>query len=287
MEVKRTVHFYYPGQGFPSVSVTGNECSLDCKHCGGHYLKHMVDGSTPEQLLEFINSRKDVSGFLLSGGCNPAGTVDFSSHLNTIRRITSETELVLNVHTGMIDLETAKKLKEAGIDLASVDIVGDADVMKEVYGMTSLINPVDCLKTLREVGFSTIVPHVCIGLLGGQLSHEFKALEKIDEAGIEPDGIVFISLIPTKGTDYEGRDAPSPEDVFSVMSYGRKLFPETPLLLGCMRSKKERETEIAALDAGADGIVLPSKETKEWVIENGFKVQEHNTCCALLGIEKD
>ena len=285
MEVKRTVHFYYPGKDFPSVSVTGDDCSLECKHCSGHYLKHMVDAATPDRLLDFVHSRNDISGFLLSGGCGPGGKVDFNPHLDAIKRITSETDLVLNVHTGMVDLETAEALRTAGLDLASVDVVGDPDVAREVYGVAPAVDPVDCLKALREAGFSTIVPHVCIGLLGGGLSHEFKALEMIEEAGIEPDGIVFISLIPTKGTEYEASPAPTPEDVFSVVSYARKLFAKTPLLLGCMRSKKERDTEIAALEAGADGIVLPSKETKEWVQEKGYDIEEHRTCCALIGID--
>ena len=285
MEVKRTVHFYYPGDSFPSVSITGENCSLGCKHCDGHYLKHMVDANTPERLLNFVHSRKDIGGFLLSGGCSNIGTVDFSSHLDAIKKITSETELVLNVHTGCVDLETAKQLHSAGLDLASVDVVGDPDVVKEVYGIEPTMDPVDSLKALRDAGFSTVVPHVCIGLLGGRLSHEFKALEIIETAKIEPDGIVFISLIPTKGTDYEDNPPPTTEDIFSVVSYGHKLFPETPLLLGCMRSKKERETEIAALEAGADGIVLPSKETRKWVEEHGFEIIEHNTCCALLGVD--
>jgi len=282
----RTIHFFYPGHSFPSVSVTGEECALDCKHCGGHYLKHMAKTDTPEKLLNFAFGRKDIHGFLLSGGCSPAGNVDLGTYEEAISKITSETDLVLNVHTGLVDLETARKLNEAGINLASVDIVGDPDVMKEVYGVEGG-DPVEGLKALREGGFKTIVPHVCVGLLGGKLSHEFRALDKILESGIQPDGIVFISLIPTKDTYYQDCEPPSAEDVASVVKYGRKLFPDVPLLLGCMRSKKDRAPEIRAIEAGADGVVLPSAHTKKWVEEQGFIIKEHDTCCALLGIESD
>ena len=285
MDVKRTIHFFTPGHSFPSVSITGSDCELDCKHCGGHYLKHMIDGSTPEKLMHFVHSRKDITGFLLSGGCGPGGTVDFGSHLKVIRTIGSETDLVLNVHTGLVDLETARALNEAGVNLASVDVVGDPEVVKEVYGVEQTLDPVEGLRNLRSGGFKTIVPHVCVGLKEGDLSHEFRAVEAIHKAEIEPNAIVFISLIPTSGTEYANCPAPSAEVVSSVIEYARGFFPETPLLLGCMRSKRDRSPEIAAIEAGADGVVLPSRETREWVEDKGFFVKDHETCCALIGLK--
>lgn len=281
--VRRTLHFFYPGKAFPSVSITGNECKLSCKHCSGHYLGHMIDARDPEDLLRFAFGSKDILGFLLSGGCQNEGRLDFSRHLQAVKRITTETDLVVNVHTGMIELEGAKELVEAGLMLASVDVVGDPEVVKEVYGVEA-VDPAVTLKALKEAGFSTIVPHVCIGLKGGILSHEFKALEKIKSSGVEPAAIVFISLIPTRGTEYENSPVVGDDDQLKVIETARDMFPDTPLMLGCMRSKKDRNIEKLAILSGVDGVVLPSKQTIEWAQEKGFFVKRHDTCCALIGI---
>ena len=109
------------------------------------------------------------------------------------------------------------------------------------------------------------------------------ALRIIKDA-LEPAAIVFISLIPTKGTKYANVPAPKSEDILQVITEARGMFPQTPLLLGCMRAKGERAIEIKALEAGIDGIVLPAKETVAWAKKQGWNVQEHKNCCALAGI---
>ena len=82
----KELHFFIPGRDFPSVSVTGNSCRLTCRHCGGHYLEHMVDARDPQDLLKLARNLSG-RGFLLSGGCSDNGKVDLSRHLNVLRKI--------------------------------------------------------------------------------------------------------------------------------------------------------------------------------------------------------
>jgi len=278
---KRLVRFYYPGHEFPAVSVTGDECALSCKHCNKHYLKRMVEAKTPSALEGFALGTKGITGFLLSGGCDPNGLVDFEGYYGALKKIT-DSGLIVNAHVRVTDPPGAKKLAMSGVQIASVDVVGEPAVFEEVYGIKGS-DPKETLLALKESGIPSIVPHVCIGLWGGKLSHEMAALRIIKDS-LEPAAIVFISLIPTKGTGYANVTAPSSEDVLQVIVEARRLFPHTPLLLGCMRAKGERAIEIHALEAGIDGIVLPARETVAWVKRQGFEMQEHRNCCALAGL---
>lgn len=278
---RRLVRFYYPGHEFPAVSVTGDECALSCKHCNKHYLKSMVDARTPEALERFAGDTKGITGFLLSGGCDSEGLVDFEGYYPVLKRIT-ESGLIVNAHVRVTDPQKARKLAESGVQIVSVDVVGDPAVFKEVYGIEGA-DPHDTLLALKDSGIPSIVPHVCIGLWGGKLSHEMAALQIIKDA-LEPAAIVFISLIPTKSTKYANVLAPKSEDILQVITEARRMFPQTPLLLGCMRAKGDRTIEKKALEAGIDGIVLPAREAVAWAKKQGWDVKEHKNCCALAGL---
>ena len=64
-----------------AVSVTGAACSLGCSHCGGHYLRHMVDIKNLEARLQW----QKPSSLLISGGCDSTGQVPLASCLEQVK----------------------------------------------------------------------------------------------------------------------------------------------------------------------------------------------------------
>ena len=74
---KKELKIYTPGSQFPSISVTGSDCSLNCEHCDKKYLQHMLKGNTEELFNSALKKiiEKGGSGALLSGGCEEDGTV--------------------------------------------------------------------------------------------------------------------------------------------------------------------------------------------------------------------
>jgi uncharacterized radical SAM superfamily protein len=92
---------------------------------------------------------------------------------------------------------------------------------------------------------------------------------------------VLISFIPTKGTEYESRLPPRGDDILSVIRAARSMLPQTRLILGCMRSRRDRSWEGDAVLAGLDGIVLPSAETLKVASSMGRTVRKKVTCCAI------
>jgi uncharacterized radical SAM superfamily protein len=291
------VHFYAPSfmhyktsyycsspTRFPTVSVTDTWCALNCRHCGGKVLQTMHPANTPEKLFELGAELKQngALGCLVSGGCLPDGSVPLKQFVPAIEKIKRKLGLTIFVHTGIIDAVTATALKTAGVDAALIDIIGSDETIRKVYNLNVTVKDyANSLKVLHEAGLN-FVPHVIVGLHDGELKGEFHALKMISSC--EPSAIVVIAFMPIHGTAMAEVEPPQPADIARVTATARLMFPETPLVLGCMRPKgKHRaETDILALKAGANAIAFPSEEAIRYAEKQGYKLSFSSYCCAQI-----
>ncbi len=281
-----SLNCFYPGMSFPAISITGAKCSLNCKHCNAHYLQHMMPATNPDQLYDVCLNleKKGAVGCLISGGNTPHGALPFAEDfIEAIKKIKMNTNLILNVHTGLIDFEIAKGLVDARVDVASIDIVGSDETIREIYGLKKTIKDYEkALDNHVKAGFKIIVPHVCVGLHYGEIKGELKALEMISK--ISPETIVFIVIIPVKGTEMENVLPPPPLEVAKLIAIAKLIFPKTSLALGCMRPSREyrNDLDFLALKAGIDRIGLIRKRVRfEAEKRLGLKIREYISCCSV------
>ncbi len=280
------ITFYFPQENFPQVSITGKACELRCAHCMGQYLEHMLDGSTPEK-LESICRRlhgKGAAGILLSGGCTPGGKLDFSPFHDTIHRMKDETDLLLNVHTGLLDGAAGEALVRAGVDVISFDMVGSTDTIRRVYGTDATVE--DFMASLDVLAALPlpVVPHICIGLDFGGIKGEYSAVDILARHIPGIAALVFLVIMPTKGTPMENISPPPDCDTLDVIRYARQRL-DCPMILGCMRPRGNPALEIGAVRNGVTGVVLPHRETRRFLEKEG-DVKVENVCCAMIGVEK-
>jgi uncharacterized radical SAM superfamily protein len=92
---------------------------------------------------------------------------------------------------------------------------------------------VQSYQLLRQ--YARVLPHITIGLQGGEIGHEIRALEILGDLGVE--GLVLIVFIPTAGTRYADRQPPEIGEVVDILVESRLCFPHKPLYLGCMRPR--------------------------------------------------
>jgi len=274
---------FYPGNKFPAISITGAQCALNCQHCNKHYLTLMEHAETPAKLWSICKkfNAEGKIGVLLSGGYNEEAMLPFRNFLPVIRKIKANTNLILNVHTGLIDRELAQQLGEAGVDIVSFDLVGDASTIKEIYRLKK--TPEDYLKSmhfLREAGIPHIVPHICIGLRGGLLSGEIHALKLLKDFDLSL--IVLLGLIPTIDTPLQNVK-PNTRNIALIIATTRILFPTTPISLGCMRPGKSLRPIIDqyAIQAGVNRIEIPTHKALEFATTKGLQIQKYDSCCAV------
>ncbi|MBI5000960.1 MAG: radical SAM protein [Euryarchaeota archaeon] len=269
---------YLPGRHFPSISVTGTGCALDCAHCGAAYLRHMLPAPEPGGFHDFLASlkRKGAGGFLLSGGCDDEGRVPLGPYLPGVRKAKDTLGLRANVHVGLLDEGMMPALVSAGPDAISVDIIGDEKVISDVYGLDA--DPADyarAIETLLGDGLR-VVPHITIGLNASRPSGEEEAIGLLEGLGVP--ALIFNVLVPTKGTRFEGAPAVGNGRVLEMMSLARRRLPGTEIMLGCMRPKGNVGLEVEALRGAVDGIVNPSRAALQ---RCGARHETVEACCAI------
>jgi len=264
------------------VSITGAECALDCAHCGGHYLRHMQP--LGEAQVE------GASSILISGGCDPQGRVPVLNALKWAAAMRADPvpgadrgpgpSRRLNWHVGLIDEPTAAAIAPY-VDTVSFDVVGDRPTIQECYGLDA--RPEQYEETYRMLRrYARVVPHITIGLRGGELGHERPAMDMLARSGL--DALVLIVFIPTSNTRYADRAPPPVEQVASLLAEARQRFPDVLLQLGCMRPRRAYRARLdpLAVRAGVNVLVSPSREAKAAAEALGLQVVETRECCVFI-----
>jgi hypothetical protein len=283
----KTSYYSSSPTDFPTISVTGKSCALKCKHCGGKILETMYPATTPKKMLELCAELKHdgALGCLISGGCLPDGSVPLAKFVDVLGKVKRELGLTVFVHTGIIDFDTAEKLRNAGTDAALIDIIGSDETIKEIYNLNVTVKDYEnSLRALHEADIA-FVPHVIVGLHYGKLKGEFNALKMISQ--YNPSALVIIAFMPIHGTEMATAKTPKPIDIAKVITAARLMFPQTPLVLGCMRPKgKHRvETDILALKAGVNAIAFPAEEAVKFAENQGYSIFFSSFCCSQIYLD--
>ena len=278
---------YYVWPAFPSISISGSACGLQCKHCNRQYLSHMHPATTGEELIELARrlQKAGAKGVLLSGGCDKEGIMlNLRKLLPAINKL-HEMGLIIKLHTGFVDRAFADEIVASGVDIASMEFVGSQQAITEIFQIDK--TPEDYLQTfinLRDAGMPHIAPHIAVGLLYGDLSGELDAITMLHDAGIPLSSIAIIVFRPTKNTALEGQRAPEPDLIAKVVGHARELYPDSKIFLGAMRPRSSGRNdpdagvrhgiEIAAYNAGIDGMEIPSNHMLDVLKKDGLRTLE-------------
>ncbi|AIF70213.1 biotin synthase [Palaeococcus pacificus DY20341] len=274
----KKLKIYIPGISFPSISLTGDYCSLNCAHCGKHYLEGMRKVNRLN-LVDYCKTLEEegYAGCLLSGGLDSRLKVPLDKYAQEIKRIKAETKLKLNAHVGFIDESDLEWVRY--VDAVSLDFVANDEVIKRVYRIDKSVKDyLRILDVLTKAGVK-VAPHITIGLDFGRVWWEYKAIDMLLDYPI--DVLVLDVLIPTKGTEMESVERPSVEESLKVVEYAREKF-DGELSIGCMRplGKWRLEFDKGAILAGVDRLTNPPRKVIEWA-KSIRDVEIIYECCVM------
>ena len=269
---------------FVSISVTGNNCALNCEHCNTKMLDNMLDlPSFDGSLFDMAKSlqEKGAKGILVSGGSDIRNQVSLLSHIDDMKRIRAELGMVIRVHPGLPNEETCDALADVCVDGVMLDIIGDQETITDVYHLDA--KPSDYEAVLERLQRHKIpaIPHIVLGHYFGKMNGEWAALDMIKK--YPPKILVLVILLPLTGTGMEGVIPPSMDEIGVFFETARLLLPTTPILLGCARPLGNMKIEIdkSAINAGLNGIAFPSEGIVGYAQEKGLEPSFINACCGV------
>lgn len=263
---------YVPARTMP-VSVTGTDCALDCGHCGAHYLRHMA----PLQHAATDCRLPAATSLLISGGCDSDGHVPLSPHLEALIALKGTRRL--NWHVGLIGQDELAHIQPY-VDAVSFDFVGDDNTIREVYGLDRTVaDYVACFRMLQAS--VRVVPHVTIGLAGGEIRGERQAISELRVLGVV--SLVFLVFVPTPGTRYAAKPAPSPDAAAELIAEARVMLPKATITLGCMRpgGAYRAKLDSLAVKAGVNSIVNPARSARTLAGTMGLTLVDRDECCVF------
>ncbi|MFX0102041.1 MAG: radical SAM protein [Candidatus Hodarchaeota archaeon] len=268
---------------FAGISITGDDCTLQCDHCKGYLLKGMQHASR-STFVQVLSSLIDggASGFLISGGADKDGKVPIKGFIGTIKDLKKKENVRIVIHSGLLSRDELHKLEDAGVDGIMFDLVGSESTLRDVCHLDA--KPLDyyeMISAAKEMGLP-VMPHVVVGLDHGRITGEFEVLKVLKDN--PPDALVLVVLMPFPGTPMENVKPPAIEAVKRYALASRLLLPGIPLVLGCARPQGiyKVELEKSVVSYGLNGIAYPVQETLDHAKEKGLRVRFHEECCSLI-----
>ena len=285
----KRITFYLPGMfsyhglkgKYPAVSITGGDCALQCDHCRGTILTPMISATSSESLIKRAHrlAEKGNYGILISGGCDQEGRLPWEDIIPAIREIKEKTDLHISIHSGLVDDRTALRLKEAGVDQALIDVIGDDDTFQRIYHVPFGISRIqDTLESLQRAEIP-MIPHIVCGLHFGEMKGEERAVEIISRFDVEQ--VVIVALMTIRGTPLGEVEPPGAKEVAQIILKARLSIPNAPLSLGCARRRGDSLLETLAIDAGINCMALPSDEAIRHAENYGLEIRYQMTCCSV------
>ena len=285
----KKITFYHPGMfkyngkwgNYPAISITGKHCELQCDHCNSKILESMIFATTPEELIKKCIRLEELgnAGCLISGGSQKDGTIPWYNFISAIKTIKETTNLFISIHSGIIDYQMAKKMKDAGVDQALIDVIGDEETFKKIYHVNFGITKIEeSLDALKNAGLS-IIPHIVVGLDYGKIKGEYQAIDLIKR--YNPEVLVIVSLKRISGTPMRDILPPNPEEIAKIIATARIEMTDVPISLGCARERANSLIDVLAVECGVNRIAIPSEEAIKKAQEYGLDILWKKTCCSV------
>jgi len=271
---------------FLPISITGSGCALNCDHCDTKILDPMLPLDPKEGIFNMCKRLKEsgTESVLISGGSLKDGRVPFMKHIHEITRIKQELGLKIIMHTGLVDEEMARGLRDANVDGVALDIIGSNETIKEVYHIDCTIDQYDySLDILSKYGLS-LRPHIILGLHYGKFLGEYDALEMISKYPVH--ALILVILTPLHGTPMQGMAPPNADEVAEFFHASRIKMPKTKILVGCARPAGDykKKVDMAAVEAGLNGIAYPAEGVIEHAVKLGLAPKFFENSCSC-GVE--
>lgn len=269
---------------FPAFSITAGGCALMCDHCQAKILEPMIPATDPETLdrkVRDLVALQNLQGFLLSGGSNRRNEIRYERFYPVVERLKRDHPyLKIAIHTALTDDDGARRMADAGVDTAMMDVIGAPETIREVYHLDRPVADFDATLAALCGTSMEVVPHIVIGLHYGRLLGETNALEIVARHAVHALVLVVVMSFYARAGTFA---VPGTGDVGRVFLAARETIPDRQVLLGCARppGMHKRVTDSYAVMAGLDGIAFPADGVAAVARAIGRPAEQEHACCSI------
>jgi biotin synthase len=158
---------------------------------------------------------------------------------------------------GMLTLDQAKELREAGLDYYNHNIDTSPEFYGEIITTREFQDRLDTLEAVREAGMN-----VCCGGIVGMgetVRDRARMLQVLANLPHHPESVPINQLVAVPGTPLAGQAPIDPFNFVRTIAVARILMPRSAVRLSAGREQMSDELQALAFFAGANSIFYGEK----------------------------
>lgn len=241
------------------INGRSGKCSEDCKYCAqsAHYHTGVKEYGLLKEEEFFAAAKKAkeagaVRFSIVTSGRGQSREDDFENICKALRRIRNELGMEVCASLGILTLEQAKALKEAGVSRFHSNLETSASHFPDI-----------CTTHTYEDKFATIHNAQAAGLrvcsggifgLGETPEQRVEMAFTLKELGI--DSVPLNLLNPIAGTPLENSKPLPPLEILRAYAVYRFILPKAQIRTAGGREVNLRDLQALALNGGASGIMI-------------------------------
>lgn len=264
------------------MNVKSGRCSEDCRFCAqsAHFTTPVEEFSLvdEEEILERAKEmeKEGVNRFSLVSSGKGIDDKDFENLIKIYKIISKETKLKICASHGIIDMEKAKKLKDAGVVRYHHNLETSREFYEKICTTHEFEDRINTIKACKNAGLE-----VCSGgILGMGESPEDRLDMAFELSNLNINSIPINILNPIPGTPMEQQVPLSENEILKTVAVFRFINPKIHIRYAGGRNILG-EDFVKGYHAGVNGVLTGNlltttgkniREDKKIVIENGFTI---------------
>uniref|UniRef100_C6E9C1 Biotin synthase n=1 Tax=Geobacter sp. (strain M21) TaxID=443144 RepID=C6E9C1_GEOSM len=240
------------------INAKSGRCAENCAFCA-QSAHHKTDAPVYPlvQEEEMLASARlaETNGSACFGIITSGTTVngpELEQILTALRRIRKETTILPSCSLGIIDEETARKLKEAGMDTYHHNLETAASFFPQICTTHDYQDDVNTVRAVKKAG----VKVCCGGIFGLGESAAQRVEMALTLKDLDVDSVPMNFLNPIEGTRLEGAANISAQECLKTIAIYRLILPGKRITVCGGREKNLRDLQSWIFFAGANGTMI-------------------------------
>jgi biotin synthase len=240
------------------INAKSGRCAENCAFCA-QSAHHKTDAPVyplvqEEEMLASAR-QAETNGSACFGIITSGTTVngpELEQILTALRRIRKETTILPSCSLGIIDEETAKKLKEAGMDTYHHNLETAASFFPQICTTHRYQDDVNTVRAVKKAG----VKVCCGGIFGLGESAAQRVEMALTLKDLDVDSVPMNFLNPIEGTRLEGAANITAQECLKTIAIYRLILPGKRITVCGGREKNLRDLQSWIFFAGANGTMI-------------------------------